>query len=237
MAYTAVIAGASSDTGIAYTEHLLKRFPEACIYAHGGSRTERLYGLAEKYPLADIKVLKADLLKKEEREGLAAALKGVAADAFLFLPAGRFSYMRLKDAEEEYFTDAFSIQVLSFADLAKVLLPDMKKRGGRALVMLTEYVTMELPPRFMSDYIAAKYALLGLMKAAASEYGGKDLKINAIAPSMMDTSFLNGMDPKIKELEIYKNGRILSPADLFKDMDELLFGECEENGCIRLVRP
>ena len=53
----------------------------------------------------------------------------------------------------------------------------------------------------------------------------------------MDTSFLNGMDPKIKELEIYKNGRILSPADLFKDMDELLFGECEENGCIRVVRP
>jgi 3-oxoacyl-[acyl-carrier protein] reductase len=113
----------------------------------------------------------------------------------------------------------------------------MKKRRGRVLVMLTEYVTMELPPRFMSDYIAAKYALLGLMKAAASEYGGKDLKINAIAPSMMDTSFLNGMDPKIKELEIYKNGRILSPADLFKDIDELLFGECEENGCIRVVRP
>ena len=237
MAYTAGIIGASSDTGTAYMEHMLEKYPDACIYAHGGKRTERLNALKERYPFADIRVFKADLLKKEEREGLAASLEGIAADAFIFLPAGSFSYMRLKDAEEKRFTDAFSIQVLSFADIAKVLLPEMKKKGGRVLVMLTEYVTMELPPKFMSDYIAAKYALLGLMKSAAAEYGGKSLKINAIAPSMIDTSFLKDMDPKIKELEIYKNGRILAPADLFKDMDELLSEDCEVNGCVRMVRP
>ena len=55
--------------------------------------------------------------------------------------------------------------------------------------MLTSY-TDNMPPRFMTPYISAKYALLGLMKALSVEYADKGIMINAVSPGMMETKFL-----------------------------------------------
>jgi hypothetical protein len=48
---------------------------------------------------------------------------------------------------------------------------------------------------------------------------------------MMDTSFINALDEKIKELNRMKAGRLLEPSDLFPVLDELLSAECDKNGC------
>src|SRR5258705_515076 len=47
------------------------------------------------------------------------------------------------------------------------------------------------PPRLGASYVAAytasKHAVLGLVRAAAAEYGGRGITVNAICPGYVDT--------------------------------------------------
>ena len=52
----------------------------------------------------------------------------------------------------------------------------------------------------MCDYVTAKYALLGFVRAAASEYAGKGVTINALSPNMMETKFLSHLDARSIEM-------------------------------------
>ncbi len=230
---TWLIIGASSDVGVSYIKHLADKGTDGLtIYAHCNSRVSRFDEIKKDHPGLDIKVLKADLKLKSDRERLMDEVSDIEPNRFVFLPAAGFEYMRLKDLDTVRLEDGFAVQAESFLMLSSKVLPAMKKTGfGRVAVMLTEYTTDDLPPKFMADYITAKYALLGAMKACAAEYGGDKVKINGISPSMMDTSFINALDEKIKELNRMKAGRLLEPSDLFPVLDELLSAECDKNGC------
>ena len=74
-----------------------------------------------------------------------------------------------------------------------------KARYGRIAAMLTAY-TIGTPPKYMCDYVTAKYALLGFVRAAASEYAGKGVTINALSPNMMETKFLSHLDARSIEM-------------------------------------
>jgi NAD(P)-dependent dehydrogenase (short-subunit alcohol dehydrogenase family) len=45
----------------------------------------------------------------------------------------------------------------------------------------------------LSYYTSNKYAMLRLAKLLASDYVDKDIYVNPISPSMIDTNFLNNM--------------------------------------------
>ncbi len=239
MSNTYLVIGASSDVGSTYIRHLAGRKEEGlCILAHCFGRPEKFDAIKTEFPELDIRVFKADLSDLSETEKLIKDIRdtGRVPEKFLFLPAPAFSYMRLKDLDISRVDESFRIQAESFLMLASEFCPDMKKtEGTRALVMLTKYVADDLPPKFMTDYIVAKYALLGAMKAAASEYGGGKLMINGISPDMMDTSFLKNMDSRIKEMAVYQKGRLMTPEDLVEAFDEMLSAEYNGNGENRCV--
>lgn len=236
---TYLVIGASSDVGSTYIRHLAeKNDGDLCILAHCFGRPEKFDAIKTEFPELDIRVLKADLSDMSDTEKLIKDIRdtGRVPEKFLFLPAPAFSYMRLKELDLGRVESSFRIQAESFLMLASNFFPDMKKtEGARALVMLTKYVADELPPKFMTDYITAKYALLGAMKAAAVEYGGGKLMINGVSPDMMDTAFLKNMDPRIKEMAVYQNGRLMTPEDLMDVFDEMLSAEYSENGGNRCV--
>ena len=74
-----------------------------------------------------------------------------------------------------------------------------KAKGGRVITMLSS-VTLGVPPKALTKYITVKYALLGLMKALASEYANKKVTVNCISPSMVETQFLSNLDKRIVQL-------------------------------------
>ena len=233
--------GASSDVGSTYIRHLAGKKEEGmCILAHCFGRPEKFDAIKTEFPELDIRVFRADLSNLSETEKLIKDIRdtGRVPEKFLFLPAPAFSYMRLKDLDNSRVEESFRIQAESFLMLASEFCPAMKKtEGARALVMLTKYVDDDLPPKFMTDYIVAKYALLGAMKAVAAEYGGGKLMINGISPDMMDTSFLKNMDSRIKEMAVYQKGCLMTPEDLVEVFDEMLssgYAENGENRCVTL---
>ena len=84
-------------------------------------------------------------------------------------------------------------------------LPKMAKlRKGKVIIILSSYV-LGVPPKALTHYTTIKYALLGLVKSLASEYSDKNIQINAVSPSMIDTKFLDNINEKFVELNAYNH--------------------------------
>ncbi len=97
----------------------------------------------------------------------------------------RFTEIDWAEAERQ-----LNVQCRSFYMILQAVLAKMAKdKTGNIVVVLSSY-SLNLPPAFLSAYVMAKYALMGLTKAIAVEYAPKNIRCNMISPSMMETKFL-----------------------------------------------
>ena len=120
--------------------------------------------------------------------------------------------------------EQLEIQLLSAATLFKGLLPAMAKgEGGRVALMLSAYTLGEVP-KGLTHYVPVKYAMLGLMQSLVAEFGNKDVVINAISPSMVDTSFLDEIPGSVLEAKAKDHplGRLASVKDVVPHLEYLL---------------
>lgn len=200
MEKTFIITGASSDVGLAFLQRLQKNCQmnnSTCnVIAQYHSSAIKLEQLKEKSPNLNITLYRCDLAQLDKAELWGSNLKseGLEPTHILHLAAPRFNYMRIKNFEWQKMQQEINVNAGALAVLLQKFLPLMaKKKYGRVLAMLTSY-TINVPPKFMCDYIMAKYALLGLVRAAAAEYAGKGITVNGISPNMMETKFLADVD-------------------------------------------
>lgn len=182
-----LILGASSETGIAFLRAYAREYDR--IFLHYRRKNPALEELAEQ--LGDKAVLcRADLSSREETERFAEEMSREEISHVLHLPAGGLHYRRFPKLSWDGLSGELDIQVRSLFCVLQKLLPGMaKQKYGKVAVLLTS-CTHHIPPACLADYVTAKYALLGLVKALSAEYAGKQVTINAVSPSMMETRFL-----------------------------------------------
>ena len=72
--------------------------------------------------------------------------------------------------------------------LVKLVVPHMEKRGGGAVVLVTS-VAGFMPFPALGPYSVSKTALLGLVKVLAPELRARGVRINAVAPGLIQTRF------------------------------------------------
>lgn len=237
---TYLILGASSDVAMTYIRSLAAKYRKngknpPLILAHYAKNAGALKQLARDCCSLEFVLIKADLSVEEQAISLINQVEKHVKypNYILHFPAPTFDYMRYKELNTDQIRTSLNIQVFSFLTITRRFLPLMHKEfGNRVVVMLSSYVTTELPPKFMVDYVTVKYALLGAMKAAAAEYGNKNLKINGISPIMMETKFLEKLDSRILEMNRMQSrlGRIPTPEEILPYIEQLLSASCEKNG-------
>ena len=202
------------------------------VYDAGG----QLHEAAERFPELKEKLIIKQVNMKHvaEIEAFCEELSGKeAVTDFVHLPAPKAVPMQFKKLSWDVFQDHLDISFRSAVLILKTILPAMaKKKEGRVLLMSSYYATEEGTANFLAPYISAKSAMLGLTRSLAMEYEGKNLKINAIAPDLSDTKYLDEMPDLMKETAARNSsrGRMLSAREVAEAMLPYLAEETEENG-------
>ena len=172
-----------------------------------GRATSLLFGRhGAKVVIGDINpagVETVEAIKKEEGEAIfvqtdvreAQAVQNLVATAVrtfgglhcAFNNAGILPPMApLADTEESTFDHTFAVDVKGVFLAMKYEIQQMLQTGGGAIVNNASIAGM-VAERGISAYVAAKHAVIGLSKAAAIEYAGQGIRINALAPGLVET--------------------------------------------------
>jgi len=109
----------------------------------------------------------------------------------------------LADADESSFDQTFAVDVKGLFLAMKYEIQHMLKNGGGAIVNNASIAGM-IAEAGISSYVAAKHAVIGLTKAAAIEYANQGIRINALAPGLVQTPMTKDWydDPQMREFFI-----------------------------------
>ena len=225
-----LMIGAGSDIGMNY----LKRLDGAAgkenitVLAQYRKMSEDLKNLCEAVQNIEIRPYQADLSGAGETEAFIEKLKseGYVPTHIIHLANAPYKFVKLKQWDEGAFREEMEIALYSLTKVSAAFLPAMAKAGFGRVAVLLSAVTMDEPPKFTAPYTTVKYAMLGFMKAAAAEYAGKNICINALSPDMMDTKFIGGLDEKIIALTAQNmpGGKLLD-VDVTVDALEKILSE------------
>jgi NAD(P)-dependent dehydrogenase (short-subunit alcohol dehydrogenase family) len=81
---------------------------------------------------------------------------------------------------------AFAVHVKGAVYFAQAALPIMQANGGGVIVNNSSMLGLAAEP-FAAAYVASKFALVGVTKAIAAEYGKYNIRCNAVCPGAIDT--------------------------------------------------
>ena len=210
-----LVVGASSDIGTALITSIAAKEPTSKFYCH--------YRTTLDLDLPNVIPVQADL---SDKSGVFRLIEQVPETPthIVHLSAGIFQHIRLKDIKRETIENSLEIGLYSLLEIFKEFLPKMaKNKYGRVAVMLSKAIS-NLPPKFLTDYVVSKYAMLGLVKSAAVEYESKGVFINAVSPEMTQTKFLSAVDERIIEnaANTSRLGRLLTPEEVAACIEYLL---------------
>lgn len=221
-----LVLGASSDLGCELLRRLSR--PGVTLLAHYNSSRDKLEALRPELSAggARLATFGADLSKADDAARLAAEVKAACGhpDAMVFFPSPRPTPVHFEKTRWEAAQAHLDIQLKSAYCLLQAFLPEMARaKAGKVVFVLSAY-TLGVPPKGLAGYVAAKYAVLGLMKALAAEYAGRGVNINAVSPSMVETRFLSDIPRQVVELaaEAHPLKRNAVPKDVAPLIEFLL---------------
>src|SRR5690606_10193285 len=80
----------------------------------------------------------------------------------------------------------------------KAVMPELKESGGASIPVLSSAVCMEWVA-VHSDYCASMFAVRGMTKVAALEFGRFNIRVNSVHPGGIDTDMVK--NPAFSEEE------------------------------------
>ena len=123
----------------------------------------------------------------------------------------------LADIEESTFDQTFAVDVKGIFLAMKYEIQQMLRTGGGAIVNNASIAGM-IAERGISAYVAAKHAVIGLSKAAAVEYASQGIRINALAPGLVETPMTKHWfnDPEMRAFFLANSpiGRFAQPEEV-----------------------
>lgn len=100
----------------------------------------------------------------------------------------------------------------------KAILPSMRRAGGGSIINISS-VSGLLGKEHTIAYTASKFAVRGMSKVAAVEYGKHNIRVNSIHPGPIDTQMIYGPDGKPRPvisqiMESLPAGRFGQPREI-----------------------
>ncbi len=123
----------------------------------------------------------------------------------------------LADTDESTFDKVMAVDVKGVFLAMKFEIQQMLQTGSGAIVNNASIAGI-IAERGISAYVAAKHAVIGLSKAAAIEYADQRIRINALAPGLVETPMTKHWfdDPEMRRFFLANSpiGRFAQPEEI-----------------------
>ena len=220
----AVITGASGDIGQAIARaYAQKGYKLAlCFHENKQAAEDLAYEITRGGGMAS--AFSADLTSEQhvmllERE----VIERIGEPDVLVNNAGVSSQMLFGDVSLEEYDRVMDTNVKSMFLTTRAFLPYMIRNKKGSIINISS-MWGQVGGSCEVIYSASKAAIIGMTKALAKEVGPSNIRVNCIAPGVIETDMCAGLDPEILE-ELAADtpvGRNGTPEDVARAMEYVM---------------
>ena len=217
----AIITGGSRGIGFATADKFLQEGATVVITASSQESADKAVAkLKEKHPnstivgispnLADIKSVRKEFLETTARYG---------CFDILVNNAGVSESTPFTEYTEETFDKVLDINLKGVFNATRVAADCMIARGSGVILSTSSMVSITGQPSGFA-YPASKFAVNGLTVSLARELGPKGIRVNAVAPGIIETDMMKAVpkeviEPLIKNIPLRRLGKPEDIANAF----------------------
>jgi NAD(P)-dependent dehydrogenase (short-subunit alcohol dehydrogenase family) len=177
----AVITGASRGIGAAAAEALARLGARVTLMGRDEDALRTVSG-----KIAGSKVVVCDVTETASVSRAFAEAREHGPIAILVNNAGIAASAPFLRTDDALIERIFAVNVMAAFRCARTVLPGMLAGGWGRIVNVASVAGLK-GYRYISAYTASKHALVGMTRALASEVADKNITVNAVCPSYVDT--------------------------------------------------
>lgn len=205
MESVAIVTGGSRGIGLAVVRRLAQAgYAVLATYAHSAG------GLEE----TGVSFMQADVSVQEDVDRIVRKARELGKIEVLVNNAGIVDDKILMRMTDESWSRVIDVNLTGTFRMTKAVIRDLA-RGGGAIVNLSSVVGLAGSPG-QSNYAASKGAVVSFTKSIAKEYAKKNVRVNAVAPGLIETDMTSGIPEELK-----KEYRRMIPADRYGKPEEV----------------
>lgn len=212
----AIITGGTRGIGYAIARKFLENKAKVVIF---GSKKESvdnaIRGLKELNKDYEVIGFYPNLVKEDEVKEIFCTIKDKYGKIDILVNnAGISSKTKIEDYTEDEFDKITNINIKAVFNCSKMIIPYLKETQGVILNTSSMVSIYGQPSGVM--YPASKFAVNGITKSLARELASYKIRVNAVAPGIINTDMVKDLpkemiEPLIKTIPL---GRIGEPEDI-----------------------
>ncbi len=183
----AVVTGGARGIGAAIAEALAARGADITITGRTASTLD-----TAKARIADAHGVRVGAMigdaadEAAMKAGFAAAAEAFGAPSILVNNAGRGDSAPFKRMDVAFLQSMLDVNLISNFVCTQAALPAMLEAGYGRIISIASSASL-VGYRYVSGYVAAKHAVLGLTRSLALETATKGVTVNAVCPGYVET--------------------------------------------------
>jgi NAD(P)-dependent dehydrogenase (short-subunit alcohol dehydrogenase family) len=184
----ALVTGAAAGIGAAVAELLAERGASLTLVDRDAALLEKLSDRL-RAENKDVETVVGDLRKLDVlEEAIERSVSRFGQLNVLSNNAGVQRYGTLETTTDATWDEVYDINLKSIFRLSRLAVPHLRKTRG-TIVNMASVQGMASQANVVA-YSSAKHALIGLTRAAAVDYAGDGIRVNAVAPGSVDTPLM-----------------------------------------------
>lgn len=185
----AIITGGASGIGRATAIAMAKASAKIVIVDINKNKADEVKGEIEKLG-AEVIVCLNDVTNEEgTKQVVEQTLTAFGYIDYLCNSAGLQTYGTVETTSVETWDKTMNVNLKSMFLMAKVCIPEIKKRGGGAIVNITSVQGFRCQKNVLA-YATSKGAVIAMTRAMALDYAKDSIQVNCVCPGSIDTPML-----------------------------------------------